>query len=457
MNPLPPVPDALARQCQAWSLLGVTVLAQTTLVLAAGLAALWVVGRVQRRSDAANGPLLRAAVCRAVLLAVAAVLVLAPVTAARRGSESRAPLTLCLPGLPEDVTRFFRRRLPLGLFPPADGTRRLIVFTDAVSEETHVKVFARTAAPPAGPLDAALPYLYTGAVALYAAGVAGNAAALLTGRTRLRRLAAVSEPVSPESPLARTFAALCGAEASPARIVVTPEGVGSDAPFLADSRALLPRPTLFLPAEARQWTDDETRAILAHEAAHLRRRDGAWLLCGRALSVLLWPQPLLAVLLRRLDEAAEEACDAEAVASGACDGVTLARCLLELAERRPASRPSLLLAPAAAAPRFRSSLGRRVAALAEGAGTGRRYPSLSGPAAAALAAASCVAPLVALNAVRAEARAAAPALPGVLRITTAGLPEPTTPGVTFVRVVRSGETHRVSLRREIVIHRSFSR
>jgi len=125
-------------------------------------------------------------------------------------------------------------------------------------------------------------------------------------------------------------------------------------PFLAG----LHRPAIFLPADHDALFDPAAlRAILAHELAHLARRDNAWTLAARLLCALLWPQPLLWLLCRRLEQIGEEACD-EAVLAQDCPPRAYADCLLTLAEHHPLPRRERALG-AGVAP-FRSSLGRRV-------------------------------------------------------------------------------------------------
>ena len=53
-------------------------------------------------------------------------------------------------------------------------------------------------------------------------------------------------------------------------------------------------------------------AVLAHELAHLSRRDPAWRIASRIAACLGWMQPLNVIALRRLDALAEQACDARA-------------------------------------------------------------------------------------------------------------------------------------------------
>ena len=125
-------------------------------------------------------------------------------------------------------------------------------------------------------------------------------------------------------------------------------------PFLAGLR----HPAIFLPAAYEADFDAAAlRAILAHELAHLARRDTAWTLACRLLCALLWPQPLLWVWCRRLEQISEEACD-QAVLAHDCPARAYAACLLTLAERHPLGRRERALG-AGVAP-FRSSLGQRI-------------------------------------------------------------------------------------------------
>jgi len=82
-------------------------------------------------------------------------------------------------------------------------------------------------------------------------------------------------------------------------------------------------------------------AVLAHELAHLARRDPAWRLASRVAACIGWMQPLNAVALRRLDALAEEACDARAaraVADRHAVAQALYACARELRSGRRATR-----------------------------------------------------------------------------------------------------------------------
>jgi beta-lactamase regulating signal transducer with metallopeptidase domain len=109
------------------------------------------------------------------------------------------------------------------------------------------------------------------------------------------------------------------------------------APALRHARAgwasplLAPGRVLCVPAWCLALPEDEVRAVLAHELAHLRRRDPAWRLLAALLKALLWPQALNRLALRRLDLLAELACDATAAAPSG-QRLALAQSLLRCAE-----------------------------------------------------------------------------------------------------------------------------
>jgi len=74
----------------------------------------------------------------------------------------------------------------------------------------------------------------------------------------------------------------------------------------------LRRPVLIWPAEL-EMDADGSRGLVAHELAHLRRRDHWIALFEVFVSALLWWHPLARVAMSRMDRFAEQACDAWAV------------------------------------------------------------------------------------------------------------------------------------------------
>jgi len=81
----------------------------------------------------------------------------------------------------------------------------------------------------------------------------------------------------------------------------------------------------------RELPHDELRALLAHEAAHVVRRDAAWLAVVAAVRALGWWQPLNLVAAARLRLAMELCCD-ERAATEPHERAALARCLIAVAE-----------------------------------------------------------------------------------------------------------------------------
>ncbi|MHC4178075.1 MAG: M56 family metallopeptidase, partial [Planctomycetota bacterium] len=91
------------------------------------------------------------------------------------------------------------------------------------------------------------------------------------------------------------------------------------------------RPTVLL-SEGDPPDGSSDREVLVHELAHLARRDHVWNLLGRLSVAMLFFQPLLWFLLRRIVRTAEEVCDDYVVDFG-LDRRDYARRLTEIAER----------------------------------------------------------------------------------------------------------------------------
>jgi GWxTD domain-containing protein len=78
------------------------------------------------------------------------------------------------------------------------------------------------------------------------------------------------------------------------------------------------RPCLLLPADlAAKLQPSELDAVLAHELAHICRRDNLWAAAVRLVVCAFWFHPLLWWLERRLLIERETACDEQVLASGA--------------------------------------------------------------------------------------------------------------------------------------------
>jgi beta-lactamase regulating signal transducer with metallopeptidase domain len=72
-------------------------------------------------------------------------------------------------------------------------------------------------------------------------------------------------------------------------------------------------PRIILPRDWRSWPANKLRAVLAHESAHVRRRDPVVRCIARLNCCFFWFHPIAWWLDRRLSQAAEEACDDAAI------------------------------------------------------------------------------------------------------------------------------------------------
>jgi len=74
------------------------------------------------------------------------------------------------------------------------------------------------------------------------------------------------------------------------------------------------RPGVLLPLEWREWSPEKLAAVLAHEGAHVRRRDGLVAALAAVNRCVFWFHPLAWMLERKLALLAEQACDESCVA-----------------------------------------------------------------------------------------------------------------------------------------------
>jgi HEAT repeat protein/beta-lactamase regulating signal transducer with metallopeptidase domain len=134
---------------------------------------------------------------------------------------------------------------------------------------------------------------------------------------------------------------------------------------------------------------EQQRSLLAHELAHLARRDPVWLGVASLIERVFWFQPLNRVASRQIATSAEFLCDDWAVRRTG-SGVPLARCLAQVAEWIQASP---LGVPVAGMAEERSLLVSRVSRLLEGVNpTNRSRRGLAIAALAVLAVMIVVAP-----------------------------------------------------------------
>ena len=151
---------------------------------------------------------------------------------------------------------------------------------------------------------------------------AGGLRARATLRARRRRYAEIGREAS----------ALLGRWAHAMQAQRPPAGLRLRSSARLGSPAALSAREICIPAAIEEsLTEGEIDAVLAHELAHVRRRDPAVLFGLTLLSRLFFWQPLYWLAMREYRDAAEHACDDAAVAV-AGSGVVVAAALVELAE-----------------------------------------------------------------------------------------------------------------------------
>jgi TonB family protein len=166
---------------------------------------------------------------------------------------------------------------------------------------------------------------------------------------------------------------------------------------------------ILLPAEAQEWPAERLDAVLTHERAHVRSRDGYWSWLARLHAAIFWFTPLAWWLQRRLETLAETTSD-DAVVAARHDPVEYAALLLDFA-RHPNSR-SVVMSVA------ESNLSERIERL-----LARTPPASALPRAARWAALALLVPVVVFAA--STTRAAPPAEPSAAPVPPAlTLPPP---------------------------------
>lgn len=145
------------------------------------------------------------------------------------------------------------------------------------------------------------------------------------------------------------------------------------------------RPRVLVPVGLVEQLDPETlRAVLLHEEAHALRRDPLWLVVAAFCHAFLWWNPLAALARRRMELAAEDACDAYVLSQGVA-GPRYARTLVSVLERASAARRPALACLLGVGPAsgVTAELRRRVVRIL--AGAPRTSPAAAAAASLALA------------------------------------------------------------------------
>jgi beta-lactamase regulating signal transducer with metallopeptidase domain len=269
-----------------------TFLLHSTLLGAAALIAAWLMRRPEARAVILRGALLGAVATATLVSSVG----LGP-SIGLASSEVNRGRTIALRadgGVASTSARATARST--STTPAASSTRPLAT--------RDIPDAAESAGQPARSLELALALALIVAVGV---GLARCLRVTLLARAQLARRRPLARSALQPTHGARVAALLAELDAPRAvRVSVARE---------LDVPLALGRAELVLPVRALVELDtDELRALLAHELAHLARRDPLWLGAARLVHAVTWFQPLQRVLLRRLEDESELATDASAVA-----------------------------------------------------------------------------------------------------------------------------------------------
>lgn len=101
------------------------------------------------------------------------------------------------------------------------------------------------------------------------------------------------------------------------------------------------KPVVVLPTGASSWNESTLEDVLFHELSHIKRLDWPTMLFCHLLCSLFWINPLVWFAKRRVNEAAEQACDSEVLGHGK-DGANYAEDLLRFAKMNRGNREPIL-------------------------------------------------------------------------------------------------------------------
>jgi TonB family protein len=169
-------------------------------------------------------------------------------------------------------------------------------------------------------------------------------------------------------------------------------------------------PAVFLPEDAREWSEDRRRVVMLHELAHVRRFDLATQLVARAAVAIFWWNPLAWTAWREFVKERERAADDLVLTAGE-PPTAYASHLLDIA-RSMQQVPALVSAAVAMA--RPSQLEGRLMAILDGR-TNRKSAGPRAALAAGMLAVALVAPFAALQAQDKPDAAIQPAVDATIR------------------------------------------
>ena len=109
------------------------------------------------------------------------------------------------------------------------------------------------------------------------------------------------------------------------------------------------RPSIVMPVDAAQWSDERRRVVVLHELAHIKRRDCLTQSLAQLVCAAYWFNPIVWLAARRMRAERERACDDFVLAAGE-KGPDYAAHLLDIAKTAQHRRMSPLVGLAMARP-----------------------------------------------------------------------------------------------------------
>lgn len=192
-------------------------------------------------------------------------------------------------------SRLLIDRAPMdGAIAPGDAPSGPTLRQPTAAESVAVPGVVRFAARPAGPLSTLIPLLMPAALVLYGFVMSVLLVRLVRGWRAAARIARTGTVVD--------------AKVSGSSIVV----VESPAVCVPVTVGIL-YPSIVLPIAWRTWPESKLLAVLAHERAHVRRRDPLVQFLARLNGCVFWVHPLAWWLQRKLATTAEHAADEAAI------------------------------------------------------------------------------------------------------------------------------------------------
>ncbi len=249
--------------------------------------------------------------------------------------------------------------LPHWEFPVLSSAAPVAAPAPVLTSDVTTTSTVAMSAVPAAPRRSWVPVLVT----IWATGFLVVMLGLLAGLVRLVRMTRACRPVRAASVWKERAEAL-SAQSALTRPVVVLES-HERAPLLTWG---VLRPRIVVPAHAQSWARDCIEIVLAHELAHIVRRDWVLQIGAEVLRAVYWFNPLIWMVCRRLRYEAEQACD-DAVLRRGVDAADYAAHLLAVARHVQANGRAWASAPAVASP---STLERRIAVILHGQRIARR-------------------------------------------------------------------------------------